>query len=48
MNLSKELSLSKLENAELIKRTADEMLRNLKGYDREDSVYFVPTYNLYQ
>lgn len=34
--------------AELIKRTADEMLRNLKGYDREDSVYFVPTYNLYQ
>jgi hypothetical protein len=34
--------------AELIKRTADEMLRNLKGYDREDSIYFVPTYNLYQ
>ncbi len=34
--------------AELIKRTADEMLRNLKGYDREDSVYFVPTYNLYK
>lgn len=34
--------------SELIKRTADEMLRNLKGYDREDSVYFVPTYNLYQ
>lgn len=34
--------------AELIKRTADEMLRNLKGYDREDSIYFVPTYNLYR
>lgn len=34
--------------SELIKRTADEMLRNLKGYDREDSVYFVPTYNLYR
>lgn len=34
--------------AQLIKATADEMLRNLKGYDREDSVYFVPTYNLYQ
>jgi len=34
--------------SELIKRTADEMLRNLKGYDREDSIYFVPTYNLYQ
>lgn len=34
--------------SELIKRTADEMLRNLKGYDREDSVYFVPTYNLYK
>ena len=34
--------------AELIKRTTDEMLRNLKGYDREDSIYFVPTYNLYQ
>lgn len=34
--------------SELIKRTADEMLRNLKGYDREDSVYFVPTYNMYQ
>jgi hypothetical protein len=34
--------------AELIKRTADEMLRNLKGYDREESIYFVPTYNLYQ
>ena len=34
--------------AQLIKATADEMLRNLKGYDREDSIYFVPTYNLYQ
>lgn len=34
--------------AELVKRTADEMLRNLKGYDREDSIYFVPTYNLYK
>ena len=34
--------------AQLIKATADEMFRNLKGYDREDSVYFVPTYNLYQ
>ena len=34
--------------AQLIKANADEMLRNLKGYDREDSVYFVPTYNLYQ
>ena len=34
--------------SELIKRTADEMLRNLKGYDREESIYFVPTYGLYQ
>lgn len=33
---------------EQIKRTYDEMLRNLKGYDREDSIYFVPTYNLYK
>jgi len=33
--------------SEMIKRTADEMILNLQGYDREDSVYFAPQINLY-
>lgn len=38
---------TEVTKAERIKRTADEMLLNLRGYDREDSVYFVPTIGLY-
>lgn len=45
--LSYDFSIDKTKS-EQIKRTYDEMLRNLKGYDREDSIYFVPTYNLYK
>ncbi len=45
--LSYDFSIDKTKS-EQIKRTYDEMLRNLKGYDREDSIYFVPTYNLYR
>lgn len=33
--------------ADRIKRTADEMLANLQGYDREDSIYFAPSINIY-
>lgn len=33
--------------AERIKRTADEMLANLQGYDREESIYFAPSITLY-